>query len=156
MQKSRFRTESNLGEKQRPGMEWESAVHPVFLHFLARRFFGASQTQVQIMTFTSCVCACLVAQSYLTLCNPMNCSPPGSSVREIILARILERVVISSSEGSSRPGIEPSFPVASALVGGFFTPEALGKSSLTVYPWITHLASQKLSSWSRDKLLLTV
>ena len=70
----------------------------------------------------------------------MNCSPPGSSVREIILARILERVVISSSEGSSRPGIEPSFPVASALVGGFFTPEALGKPSLTVYPWITHLS----------------
>ena len=34
----------------------------------------------------------LVAQSYLTLCNPLDCSPPGSSVPGIFQARILERV----------------------------------------------------------------
>ena len=42
----------------------------------------------------------LVAQS--TLCNPMDCSPPGSSVHGILQARILEWVAISSSRGSSR------------------------------------------------------
>ena len=41
-----------------------------------------------------------VAQSCPTLCNPMNCSPPGSSVHGLLQARILERAVISSSRGS--------------------------------------------------------
>ena len=45
----------------------------------------------------------LVAQSYLTLCDPKNCSPPGSSVPEILQARILEWVAIPFSRGSSRP-----------------------------------------------------
>ena len=43
----------------------------------------------------------LVPQSCLTLCEPMDCSPPGSSVRGIIQARILEWIVISFSRGSS-------------------------------------------------------
>ena len=38
-----------------------------------------------------------------TLCNPMDCSPPGSSVLGILQARILEWVAISFSRGSSRP-----------------------------------------------------
>ena len=44
-----------------------------------------------------------VAQSCLTLCNPMDCSPPGSSVHGILQARILEWVAISFSRGSSQP-----------------------------------------------------
>ena len=48
-------------------------------------------------------CCYLVAKSCLTLCNPMNCSPPGSSVHGISQARILEWVAISFSKGSSRP-----------------------------------------------------
>ena len=35
--------------------------------------------------------------------DPMDCSPPGSSVHEILQARILERIAISSSRGSSQP-----------------------------------------------------
>ena len=38
-----------------------------------------------------------------TLCEPMDCSPPGFSVCEILQARILEWVVIPSSRGSSQP-----------------------------------------------------
>ena len=38
------------------------------------------------------------------LCNPMDCSPPGSSVRGILQARILEWVAIFSCRGSSQPG----------------------------------------------------
>ena len=45
----------------------------------------------------------LVAQSCLALCDPMNCSPQGSSVHRIFQARILEWVVIPFSRGSSWP-----------------------------------------------------
>ena len=45
----------------------------------------------------------LVAQSCLILCNPTDCSPPGSSVHWILQARILEWVAISFSRGSSWP-----------------------------------------------------
>ena len=37
-----------------------------------------------------CVCVCACAQWCLTLCNPMSCSPPGSSVHGIFQARILD------------------------------------------------------------------
>ena len=49
------------------------------------------------------MCMCLDAESCLTLCNPMDCSQPGSSVHGILLARILEWVAISSSRVSSQP-----------------------------------------------------
>ena len=45
----------------------------------------------------------LVAQSCLTLCNPMGCSLPGSSVHGILQARILEWVAMPFSEGSFWP-----------------------------------------------------
>ena len=45
----------------------------------------------------------LVAQSGLTLCNPIDCSPPGSSVHGIPQTRILEWVAIPFSRGSSWP-----------------------------------------------------
>ena len=48
------------------------------------------------------------AQSCPTLCNPMDCSPPGSSVHEISQARILEWATVSSSRGLPNPGIEPA------------------------------------------------
>ena len=44
-----------------------------------------------------------VAHSCLTLCSPVDCSPPGSSVHGILQARILEWVAISFSRGSSQP-----------------------------------------------------
>ena len=49
-----------------------------------------------------CVCV-LVAQSCLTLCDLMNCSPPGSSVHGILQARIQEWVAMPPSRGSSQP-----------------------------------------------------
>ena len=53
--------------------------------------------------YPNLLCACLVIRSCLTLCNPMDCSPPSSSVHGIFLAKILEWVTISSSRESSRP-----------------------------------------------------
>ena len=45
----------------------------------------------------------LVAQSCLTLCDPMDFSPPGSSVHGTIQAKILEWIAIPFSKGISRP-----------------------------------------------------
>ena len=42
-----------------------------------------------------------VAESYMTLCDPMDCSPPGSSVHGISQTRILGWVAIFFSKGSS-------------------------------------------------------
>ena len=44
-----------------------------------------------------------VAQSCLTVCDPVDCSPPGSSIHGILQARILAWVAISFSRGSSQP-----------------------------------------------------
>ena len=49
------------------------------------------------------MCACSVIQLCPTLCDPMDCSPPGSSVHGILQARILEWVAIPFSRGSSWP-----------------------------------------------------
>ena len=60
----------------------------------------------------------LVAQSCLTLCDPIDCSPPvvGYIVHGIFQARILKWIVIPFSKGSSQPnpGIEPRSPVLQA------------------------------------------
>ena len=44
-----------------------------------------------------------VTQSYPALCNPVDCTLPGSSLHGILQARILEWVAISFSRGSSQP-----------------------------------------------------
>ena len=84
------------------------------------------------LSFVSCFCLylplsespslgcvlCLVAQSCPTLFNHMDCSPPGSSVYGIFLARTLEWVAMPSSRGSSQPRERSQ---ASHIAGGFFT-----------------------------------
>ena len=60
----------------------------------------------------------LVIQSCLTLCDPMDCSSPGSSVHGVIQAKILEWVAISFSKGSSRPKDGTQI---SCTAGRFFT-----------------------------------
>ena len=52
----------------------------------------------------------LVAQSCLTLCDPMDYSLPGSSVHGILQARILEWVAIPFSRDLPDPGIKPRSP----------------------------------------------
>ena len=69
-----------------------------------------------------CMRVCSVAQSCPALCDPMDCSLPGSSVHGTSQARILE--AISSSRALPDPGIKPVSP---ALAGRFFTTEPPGK-----------------------------
>ena len=59
-----------------------------------------------------------VAQSCPTLCNLMDCSPPGSSVHGILQARILEWVAFPFSRGSSHPRDQTQ---VSCIADGFFT-----------------------------------
>ena len=65
-----------------------------------------SHTYICIHTRT-CVCVCMrfCAQLCLTVCDPMYCSPPGSSVHGISQARILEWVAMPFSRESSRPRV---------------------------------------------------
>ena len=73
----------------------------------------------------------LAAQSFPTLCDPMDCSPPGSSVHEISWARILEWVAISFSRGSSQP--KPASLASPVLKGRFFTTVSPGKPKAVVH-----------------------
>ena len=60
-----------------------------------------------------------------TLCDPMDCNRPDTSVHGILQARILEWVAISSSRESTGPGTEPESLMSPALAGGFFTTHAI-------------------------------
>ena len=60
------------------------------------------------------LCSVLIAQSCQTLCNSMDCSPPGSSVHGVLQARILDWVIIPFPRGSSQPTIEPGSPALQA------------------------------------------
>ena len=59
-----------------------------------------------------------------TLCDPMDCSPPGCIIHGILPVRIVEWVALPSSGDLPDPGIEPESP---ALASGFFTTEPPGK-----------------------------
>ena len=63
-------------------------------------------------------------QLCLILCDPMDCSPPGSSVHWILHARILEWLATSSPRGSPDLGVEPKSLMCAALTGRFLTTSA--------------------------------
>ena len=71
----------------------------------------------------------LFLQSCPILCDPMNCSFPGSSVHGILQARILEWVAIPFSRGSSHPREQTWVP---CIAGRFFTVWAT-REAQTVY-----------------------
>ena len=87
----------------------------------------------------------LVAQLCLTLCDPMDCSPPDSSVLGIFQARILEWVAISFSRGSSWPRNRTCISCVSCFEGRFFTHWAIGE--VLSHP---HLIIRKLSPPSQN------
>ena len=80
-------------------MDGDSKVGSVFLAF-AVLFRSALHVRYPL-THMGLVCV-LVVQLCLTLCDPMDCSSPGSSVHGILQARMLEWVAIPSSRGSSQ------------------------------------------------------
>ena len=72
-------------------------------------------------------------QSCPTLCDPMDHSPPGSSVHGILQVRILQGVAVPSSRGTSRPRDRTHICVA----GRFFSTELLGKHPPLQEPTLT-------------------
>ena len=102
------------------------------------------------MSVCVCVCVCVCAQLYLTLCDPMDCSPPGSFVHGILQTRILEWIAMPSSRGSSwsRGQTHISYVFCTGWVGSLSL-VPLGKSQsesvkslihvqLFVTPWSVH------------------
>ena len=81
---------------------------------------------VESLAYITCVCA----KSCLTLCDAMDCSPPGSSVHGILQARILEWVAMLSSRGSCPPRDGTCISYGSYISGRVFTSEPMGKPCL--------------------------
>ena len=77
--------------------------------------------QYLILWIQAPLCVCYVASVVLTLCDAMDCSLPGSTVQEILQARILECVAISFSRGSFQPRDGTHI---SCTTGRFFTTSA--------------------------------
>ena len=112
--------------------EWHCRVR--YPHFFKTRedLLECSRKQVKMTNLTtvynrlswSTCCCYLVTKSCLILWDPMDYSPPGSSVHGIFLAKILEWVAISFSRGSSRARDGTQI---SCIAGRFSTTEPLGK-----------------------------
>ena len=97
---------------------------------------GTAKKKKKKKVLKSCVCAhissCAHANSCLTLCNPMDYSPPGSSDHGISQTRILEWVAISSSKESSRPRDQTHISCVSCI------------GRWILYHWATREAPYKL------------
>ena len=147
-------------------LEWVNAfiIYSAFLGILSlcpiSTFFCT--TQEQTGDFNR-VCGCLSTEacggkwwreslrSCTTLCNPVDCSPPGSSVCGVLQARILEWVAMPSSRGSPWPRDWTCVSFDSCIAGGFFTTELLGKPpnnpNMHKLPQESVLTNPPMSRW---------
>ena len=109
------------GDLPNPGIKPVSLVSPAW----ADRFF------ITVLPGKPhCLCVCIHAKSLhscLTLHNPTECSPPGSSVHGILQARILEGVTTRFSRGSFCPKDRSRVSCGSCIAGRFFITEPPGK-----------------------------
>ena len=85
-----------------------------------------------------------VAQSCLTLCDFMDCSPPGSSVLGILQAKMLEKVATSFSRGS--PWSPRAWTLVSCIASRFFTIWATREAHKEVQKW-TKMHQLRMSLW---------
>ena len=83
-------------------------------HWTSRKVHWPSET-----TLSAPACMCVLSCSIRSdFCDPMNCSPPGSSVHGILQARLLQWVAIPFSRGSSQPR---DWNQVSLIAGGLLT-----------------------------------
>ena len=111
-------------------MNWQLGSHlswslMMSVHLLWILHFHQRQSCLSWMV--SAFMAFMHALSCLSLCNPMDCSWPCSSVHEISQVKILEWVAISSSRGSSQCRDQTHVSGVSCTAGRFFTIEPPGK-----------------------------
>ena len=100
-----------------------------------------------IIVWSYCYVLCVVTQLCLTLCDPMDCSLPGSSVQGILQARMLEWVAIPFSRGYSRPRYWTQVPGIAGRV--FYHLSHQGSCSDTIIMTIL-----KMKNWAQ-KVWLT-
>ena len=81
------------------------------------------ESPYSVRSCAMCARVCLVTQSCPTLCNPVDGSPPGSSVRGVSQTRVLEWIVISFSRESSQPRDWTCVSSVSCIATGFFAHE---------------------------------
>jgi len=125
------------------GNGWGWSLNPRFHHtvqdILLLMFFILSTKWKQksniyyIFNIYICAVLCLVVQSGLTLCDPMDCSPPSSSVHGIFQASILEWVAMPSSRGSSQPRDQTQ---VSCIAGRFFVWATREAHIYNKYMWV--------------------
>ena len=112
IQRNKFRNCLGISPKQK-----------FMLHSQKTKYIVKNRLSVHIFVhqpFSCCACMLSWLQECQTLCDPIDCILSDSSVHEVLQARILEGVAMSSSRGSSPPRINPA-SLTSALEGGFFT-----------------------------------
>ena len=97
--------QSKLSSRSVPSLQSDDMINQVENHdhifqqfFVVVLFLGVNESESE------------VTQSCPTLCNPMDCSLPGCSIRGIFQARVLEWAAISFSRGSSQPRDRPRYP----------------------------------------------
>ena len=109
--------------------------------------FGAGSLALLPDVSNSVTLYVLKSFSHVRLCDPMDYSPPGSSVYGLLQARIPEWVAtVSFCRGSSQPRDLTRISCVSCIPGRFFTTEPPGKSSVTLarlfyllVRWFPHL-----------------
>ena len=99
---------------------WQATFHGIAKSRTRPRNWTCTHASLEMLgMYFSDLYACSVAQTCLTLCDTIDCSPSGSSVHGISQARMPEWVAISCSRGSSQPRDQ----TPQVLAGGFFTTE---------------------------------
>ena len=76
-----------------------------------------------------CMCVCAKLLQPCLLCNPVDCSPPGSSAHGVLQASMLEWAAMPPTEGFLTRGLNLC-SCGSCIAGIFFSPEPLGKPQL--------------------------
>ena len=84
-----------------------------------------------------------VTQSCQTLCDPVNCSPPGSSIHGILQARVLEWVASSFSRGSSQPTDWTQVSLIAGRRFNLWAREALNYINLDLYSYVKMLRASR-------------
>ena len=107
--------------------------------------FGVRGSPSPLGSWRTIKCVCLVAQSCLTLCNPMDYSPPGPSVYGIFPARIHSGLSFLPPGDLPSPGTKPLSPESPVFTSRFFaTWEALRTTILNViYLYLFHSLTMK-------------
>ena len=109
-----------------------------FTHLPTKRLLGTSHGAGGLgseMVQTSLYVCAKSLELCPTLCNPMDCSLPGSSVHRILQARILEWVAMLSSRGIFLIWRSNACLLSPALADGFFTTSTTWEAPFSAFPF---------------------